>query len=325
MITVIIPVYNDALYLQECIESIIGQKYEDWELILVDDHSGDNSLEICKSYSNENIFAYENPDKGVSSARNFGISKARGDYIVFVDSDDILPTNALSYLEYGLRNVDFCMASYTSFDNEKEIYHNIEDFSGTIMDFCKVIYSYILRPSLQGPCWKIFQKKIIIDNDIHFPISMSYGEDAWFVYDYLLHSESVNVINQSVYKYRIAKKSLSHGFRKEKYYTNIKLIDKVDNLCKKNNVDSIELKYEYIRDSFSSYCFEAANELSYQEAKNVIKEAAVNVATMDAYGIRHLPTKKRIIQILLNLHCYSILILVEKINFMKNRIFQICQ
>ena len=95
LISVIVPVYNAKKYLDRCIQSIINQKYKELEIILVDDGSKDNSLEICKSYADKDnrIQVIHKENAGVSAARNTGIEAASGDFIAFVDSDDYIDEN----------------------------------------------------------------------------------------------------------------------------------------------------------------------------------------------------------------------------------------
>ena len=88
--SVIIPVYQKGPFLKKCIESVLKQSFKDYEIILVDDGSTDNSSEICKNYSlkNENVFYYYKKNSGVSATRNFGINNAKNNYIAFIDADD---------------------------------------------------------------------------------------------------------------------------------------------------------------------------------------------------------------------------------------------
>ena len=89
-ITIVIPVYNTEKYLDQCIESVRGQRYQEWEIIAIDDGSTDASLEILKKYRelDSRITIHEQSNQGAGPARNYGIKNARGDYIAFLDSDD---------------------------------------------------------------------------------------------------------------------------------------------------------------------------------------------------------------------------------------------
>ena len=102
-ISIIIPIYNSEKFLVRCLDSILNQLYNDFEVILIDDGSKDHSLEICQRYSllDARFKVYSKENGGVSSARNFGLSKAVGSYIVFIDSDDyIAPLFLKSYIIY---------------------------------------------------------------------------------------------------------------------------------------------------------------------------------------------------------------------------------
>ena len=100
LISVVVPVYNKSLYLAECIESIISQTYRNLEIILVNDGSSDNSLDICKMYEqlDERVIVVDKPNAGVASARNAGLEIATGDYIGFVDADDFIDAGMYSTL-----------------------------------------------------------------------------------------------------------------------------------------------------------------------------------------------------------------------------------
>lgn len=90
LVSAIIPVYNTEPFLRKCLDSVLGQTFTDFELLLIDDHSTDSSYSICKEYEAKDgrVRVIQNPKKGVSSARNLGISEARGKYVTFIDSDD---------------------------------------------------------------------------------------------------------------------------------------------------------------------------------------------------------------------------------------------
>lgn len=97
MISVIIPVYNVEQYLRQCVDSVLAQSYTNYEILLVDDGSADNSGEICREYATEYDFVYyfRKENGGASSARNYGLDRAKGKYVYFLDSDDLLSSNAL--------------------------------------------------------------------------------------------------------------------------------------------------------------------------------------------------------------------------------------
>ena len=142
LVSIIVPIYNSEHYLYECINSVIEQEYNNWELILVDDSSTDSSYHICEDYCSKksNIRLLKNKSKGVSAARNLGIRNATGDYLVFLDSDDMLSKHALQLLVSMIENYDFGMGTYESlYSNGKRLYHNIHPFKGGMHSFVKKI------------------------------------------------------------------------------------------------------------------------------------------------------------------------------------------
>lgn len=114
MISIIVPIYNSAKYLAQCIDSIICQSYTDWELILVDDGSKDQSGRICDEYAKQDhrITVIHQPNKGVSSARNVGIAIAKGEYLCFVDADDWLEPSFLIEFQFDRIGADFYIGGY---------------------------------------------------------------------------------------------------------------------------------------------------------------------------------------------------------------------
>ena len=122
-ISIIVPVYNAKSYLSRCIDSILNQTYQDFELILVDDGSTDCSGEICDKYASNDIRirVFHKPNGGVSSARNLGLSKINGNYVIFVDSDDFLMPNHLEILAQYAEIYDWVMTSRKIIDEDNKI------------------------------------------------------------------------------------------------------------------------------------------------------------------------------------------------------------
>lgn len=116
MISIIIPLYNSSLYIAETIKSVINQTLADLEIIVVDDESIDDSLAIVKSFTDSRIKTYSKINQGASAARNFGLSKAKGEYVLFLDSDDILVPEALEILSKEIGNNDIVFGSWQDFD-----------------------------------------------------------------------------------------------------------------------------------------------------------------------------------------------------------------
>lgn len=205
MISLIVPVYKVEEYLPKCIDSILAQTYKDWELLLIDDGSPDRSGEICDEYAatDNRIRVYHQSNAGASSARNKGIEKAQGEYIVFADADDIVSPYYLSHL--ANTDYDIVINSYSRFGEVEEdviITQNEEIYyREDIAEFSK---KYLIDGTILAPYCKLFKTSIIKRNSIRFPLGMKNAEDIYFVLDYIKHCSSFIVQGYIDYKLRYA-------------------------------------------------------------------------------------------------------------------------
>lgn len=187
-ISIIIPVYNTEKYLRDCLISIENQTYKDFEIVLVDDGSTDGSVQFCDQYKKEhkNVVVIHQKNGGASAARNTGILAASGDYIHFIDSDDILIKND-AYENFYRIITEFCpdiilsrCTSYTdNFLNkikEQPPYDTIGFFSGDLL-FEVINKNYEM--TLTSPVNKVFKRSFLIDNDLFFSIGIDHEEDEW--------------------------------------------------------------------------------------------------------------------------------------------------
>lgn len=197
-ISIIIPVYNTELYLERCLNSVIRQKYENFECILVNDGSTDSSEIICQKYcNNDNRFTLINQNnKGVSCARNAGLLLATGDWISFIDSDDWVEENIYTEClqNKDIENIDvFQYGYYKCGEKSKKKYYGIPD-----------IYeeNYYISPMYHG-CWsRLFRKQLIVNNRLKFLENCSMAEDLLFSFSCLIiSSKRVFNINKGLYNY----------------------------------------------------------------------------------------------------------------------------
>lgn len=204
MISVIIPVYNGAEFLEKCLRSVMAQSYRDIEIIVVDDGSMDSSLEICQKLALEDsrIRVIHQENAGVSVARNRGISFANGEYIAFVDADDLLPSDALNILAEAFRTeIDFVIGSQSLFRGRysKKIEWEKKEY------LLKTAQSEMntFAPIILSPCGRLYRRDIILKNKIMFLDGVPYGEDYIFNLDYCKHSRKISVLSDIVYQYRM--------------------------------------------------------------------------------------------------------------------------
>lgn len=204
--SVIIPVYNGERFLEKAIESVIQQTvFEKLELILVDDGSTDGTKKICDEYEKKfaNIFALHCKNAGVSAARNAGIAHARGEYLTFLDSDDIYePTFIEKLLEHGDCDL-VCCDYYCKNKNEKNLAEIFDCGKLKSIEFDTIFYKKIICKEFYT-CWnKLYKKSIILENKISFPEGVKYGEDMMFVFKYLEHCKNFYFIDEALYFYNV--------------------------------------------------------------------------------------------------------------------------
>lgn len=186
-ISVIIPVYNVEKYLPKCIESVLAQTYTDFELILINDGSSDNSGHVCDEYAtrDQRIRVFHKTNGGVSSARNLGIAEAKGDWITFIDSDDTIDATYLENFEPNESN-NYCLSiqGYRIYNNSKLERENSVDINKNV-DLQECLSDLELKNVLNSPVCKLFNSEIIKNNSIRFDKNTSYGEDHIFTLEYL--------------------------------------------------------------------------------------------------------------------------------------------
>ena len=233
LISIIVPIYNSEKYLAECIESITKQTYKNIELILINDGSADNSQEICEEYAKKDnrIIVINQSNSGVSASRNKGIEMAKGDYILFIDSDDIIDKRYVEILTIFNPNNKYSLNICKIEDFQIEVKDKtINEYSKKILeknDFIK-LYKMSLMNSC---CGKLYNKKLITNNGIYFDETISLGEDVLFNLEYFKHTDIITVFDLKLYYYRINEKeiSLSRIYNENFNYISTIIFDKIEN------------------------------------------------------------------------------------------------
>lgn len=216
MISIIMPVYNSEKYLARCINSVLNQTYKDFELIIVNDSSTDNSEKIIKDYLNDKRIKYfNNIHKGVSNARNLGIEKSKGEYITFIDSDDWMLENALEemYKYINIDNIDVCISGYIerSLKSEKlielpykdgSIMNNYEIKNKIISKMIAIKKNDINKTLIMGSVWRLLIKSDLIkNNDIKFNVNIDIAEDLLFCIEIFSKAMSLITMKKCYYCY----------------------------------------------------------------------------------------------------------------------------
>lgn len=203
-ISIIIPVYNSESYLCECIDSVISQSYTDWELILVNDGSTDASGFICDQYSQRDsrIRVLHKPNSGVSNSRNLGIKEAQAEWIMFMDSDDYIDKETLNISVRNLQpKVDLLVFGIKVVNNDILENPPCLHYIGTNSTLQDQLEEADRIGWLQGPVNKLFKRSLIVDNNLLFDVTMSYGEDTKFSFTYLQICNNIQFIPHFFYNY----------------------------------------------------------------------------------------------------------------------------
>lgn len=250
MVSLIIPVFNAEKSIGYCINSIVSQTYRNLEVILVNDGSTDQSLQICHNYAqlDSRVKVVDTANGGVSKARNTGLSHANGEYIQFVDSDDVISpdmvTKMVTAMETYHKDVCICGFEMITLDEAKRPINRSSFSSGFIGHECVFTkerfldrLSFILWRSCLLECsWnKLFRRDIIQANQISFPEDMALGEDFSFNLDYFQHINGAILLEDRMYYYlQTNKDALTRRYRENLFEEQFFLIKKIENLIKSN-------------------------------------------------------------------------------------------
>ena len=248
--SVIIPVYNVEKYIDRCLKSIISQNYDDLEIIVIDNGSTDSSGSICDTYASEysNISVYHIENHGVGAARNFGLSKARGEFIYFVDSDDYLVGNLFAEFEDKLvPDLDLLVFSYyNSFEQELTERNRTKKclpYSGLYdkNDFIKIFTDLFLSDMLYTVWNKIYRREFLLENNLSFE-QYELGEDVRFNLNVYRNVNKVYLSQDSYYVYVIGRKgSAMSGYNPKRLQYQLQELKLVDSLLKDWHIDSSNL------------------------------------------------------------------------------------
>lgn len=202
MITIIIPVYNAEEYLDRCVQSIFMQNYTDYELLLIDDGSTDNCGTMCDEYAakDSRVRVFHKENGGVSSARNYGIVQAQGEWITFIDADDYVHPDFLASL-YAQHDADLIIGSFQLVGSD-ELWNGIlpnETYGRDVLRLKLEKSEFV--PNHRAPWAKLYRRDIIIDNHLLYDTRVSLNEDWLFTLHYFQYVQSIRTIDAPYYYY----------------------------------------------------------------------------------------------------------------------------
>jgi glycosyltransferase involved in cell wall biosynthesis len=246
LISIIVPIYNPGQHLYKCLESLANQKRANFEVVLVDDGSTDDSGKICEEYCQKynNFYYFYKENSGVSDTRNFGIEKSCGEYITFVDSDDYIDEKYTEKAEELIeQNYEMFVFNFVEVNGKNKCEKIFLEHSQDIT--CPVVLDKYFQTYFLSTCWKIFYKKSLVkNNDIAFKENINYGEDMLFSITAYLNSLKTYYLNYCGYFYVINETSATQTTdmekRKKCCVDNIELYKQINLLLKEKNISISE-------------------------------------------------------------------------------------
>lgn len=213
LISTLIPVYNSEKYLRRCLDSIVNQTYKNLQLVIVDDGSNDNSLAICKEYAERHDFIeiYHQENAGVAAARNALLDKAKGDYAIFIDSDDWIEPDMIEGLLHYIAeyDLDIAICGSTSEYNDNATAVDTSYRSPLIDNREEAVKKFLLHKELNGSLWNKLVKTSLFHN-LRFAKDIWYGEDALMMWQVLQRVNRIGTVPTAYYHYRMNDASISH-------------------------------------------------------------------------------------------------------------------
>ncbi len=275
-ISVIVPVYNMEKYLNKCLDSLVNQTFKDIEILVINDGSTDKSKKIIESYAKKykNIKAYDKENGGLSDARNYGLRKASGDYISFIDSDDYISLDMYEKMYDKAISKDYDMVVcdvnyiYENSDKTEIVSSHIKNDTTNIKETMLSIYPV---------AWNKLFKKELFKTGIEFKKGIWF-EDVEFIYRMLPYIKSIGVVKEAMYQYLQREGSISKSTDK-RLYNYIENWNGIVEFYKEKGLFEEyhdEIEYSYVRYIYATFIKHASG-FDKDEFNNAVKKAIQNV------------------------------------------------
>lgn len=280
-VSLIVPIFNSQNYIDKCISSIVDQTYKNIEIILINDGSTDNSMEICNKWLklDERIKIYNNTNHGVSYSRNFGIKKSTGYYVTFVDSDDIVSKYFIENLVTNLEKskADCSICGIKGFYHENEINwntpSNIQIFKENSKNKLFTLYGGFLAN-------KMYKRDIIIKNKLQLDPEISISEDLLFNLNYFKYTDTVVYNSKVEYYYRQYSTSSFNRLDNLKWFSVINTYEKILNMIS----GDLELEKEVLY-NFEMILLEAKYRIKY--VPNITSQQVMKIENLNQKYLKY--------------------------------------
>lgn len=335
-LSVIIPIYNAEKYLRPCLDSVLRSSYPHFELILVNDGSTDGSLAVCEEYaardSRIRLFSQENG--GVSSARNKGIDESQGEWLIFIDADDLISPDFLGPVaREGLQSADFLLFDFAAAEGQLDT--GIPDAKGIF--YSKGQMTQLLQRALvpkqlvengnvnfNSSNARAFKKSIIDRYHIRFAPDISFGEDKLFNLEYQMRAESCRYLPYPVYFYRFHEDSLSHRYtpdflrNRQELFQSIKGVLEAGGMFQPVENDFYSAVLTLLAFMLLRVIFSPANRKPYREKRercHLLREAEIYRQAL-RYNRKNGTLRQKLVIAAFQLRFYRLISLFARISFM---------
>lgn len=209
LISILVPCYNAETYLQQCLDSIIGQTYSNLQIVLIDDGSLDNTWNILNGYAERDsrIEIYHQDNHGVAYTRNQLLDKIKGEYFLFIDSDDWIECDMVEFLLCRAQEngADMVVSGVVKNDTNPA-----STYTEEFWYWKTAIEEFLKHVNFSGSLWNKLSRVTLLNKHPRFNCEISYGEDALFCWELLKEARSIVVTDRQLYHYRMNAASLSH-------------------------------------------------------------------------------------------------------------------
>lgn len=316
LISVVIPIYNTSSYLARCIDSIFEQDLKDVELIFIDDYSTDNSFEVLnqclKGRVNENLTIVKNPkNSGSGETRNKGISLAKGDYVIFVDSDDYVTSDYFLVLKNAIKSrPDIVVFDMTEIWSNKTVLKHV-DLPDSPLESVELLLLNKMHNSL---CNKMFKRSMFLKHDIRITKGLSMFEDKSICFKLFYYAKSQLYIDKSLYFYdRSRENSLTKVFKESNIQASVIVAKVIDDFFKDKEVsdnihNAIQANKVHVLGYIGLYCCKTTRSKYAKELGKLSFSAFSQKCKM--------PIHYRIASFAVNYKLYPILFVIRRLYFL---------
>lgn len=285
LITILIPCFNVELYLSKCLDSILQQTYQNLQIVLIDDGSKDATWKLMQKFEKKDsrIEIYHQDNQGVAATRNNLLTKVKGDYVLFVDSDDWVEPDMIEVLMNEMRQCDADVSMCGMVVNDTPV---SKIYKKEILDQQEIIKRFLFHNELRGSlCNKLVKTSLL--HNVKFHSGISYGEDALFCWNIFQKVKKIVMTNRQLYHYRMNDASISHQSFGEKKFSGHQVWEIITE-------DTSKLYPQYLPIAQARHCVEdillfrdaAHSQYPFNDIINLIKSTIIRY--------RHLLFKVRI-------------------------------